>query len=283
MNKYYFTMLGLKLLLQTPNPLEISQRLLPFVSAPHKEGVDCTIRVQIKNTLPQPEESGLWHGLECYDHKQDALRIFHCHSFHAEPFAVTIIDGKGNIAVTVQPDYADYFSGSSGLFNRIGMENMLLQHSGLLLHASLIKYADSGIAFTGPSGIGKSTQADLWEQAFGAEILNGDRAALRKTPDGWVCYGSPYAGTSGIYKNENAPLKAIVILRQAPQNSLRPIGFSEAFPLIWPELSLRRWDADFVEKAMELCGALLADVPVYLLECLPEESAAKLLKEGLSL
>ena len=196
---------------------------------------------------------------------------------------MTCIDGKNNIKITVLPDFAGYFSGSSGLFNRIGFENLLLQHRGVLLHASLIDYAGHGIAFTGPSGVGKSTQAQLWQTHLGAEILNGDRAALRKTESGWTAYGSPYAGTSQIYKNKNVPLDAIVVLRQSTKNFLRPMGLAEALTHIWSEISLRRWDASFVERAMELCAELLNDVPIYLLECLPEENAALVLKKGLSL
>ena len=281
MNRYYLELFGLRVTLLTPFPLKISQRIQPFLCQPHPETVDCTICISICDTLPQPE--GIWHGPDCYLRNGNELIAFHCHESHSMPFAVTRMDGSGNVQITVLPDYAGYFSGSSGIFNRIGMENMLLQHSGLLLHASLIEYADRCIAFTGPSGVGKSTQAQLWQTCLGANILNGDRAAVRNTGTGWMAYGSPYAGTSGIYKNEQAPLAGIVILRHGKENSLRPVSFAEAFPCIWPEISLRRWDEGFVTRAMELCEKLLADVPLYYFECLPEESAAHALKKGLSL
>lgn len=278
MNAYYFELLGLRITLNTPVPLTVSPRLQPFLCQPHKTA-DCEIRVEICHRLPKPE--GIWHGPECYLRQQDKLQTFHCHAPHGAPFAVTCMDSKGNIQIAVDPACADYFSGSSGIFNRIGLENLLLQHSGLLLHASLINYAQKGIVFAGPSGVGKSTQAQLWQTYLGAEILNGDRAALRKTRTGWLSYGSPYAGTSGIYKNECVPLTAIVVLRQGKENRLHPMDVTEAFRCIWPEISLRRWDEAFVSRAMELCGKLLEDVPVYSLECLPDESAVKSLKEGL--
>lgn len=279
--KYNFELLGLRITLDTPVPLTVSERLQPFLCQPHREAADCRICVEVCPTLPQPE--GIWRGPECYLRQQDTLQTFHCHTPHGAPFAVTCMDSKGDIQITALPDCVDYFSGSSGIFNRIGMENLLLQHSGLLLHASLINYAQKGIVFAGPSGVGKSTQAQLWQTHLGAEILNGDRAALRKTQTGWIAYGSPYAGTSGIYKNAYTPLAAIVVLRQGPANNLRPLHITEAFSCIWPELSLRRWDETLVSQAMELCEELLEDVPVYLLECLPDESAVSILKKGLSL
>ena len=281
MNQYYFNMLGLRITLRTPYPVTLSERLKPFLSAPHK-AADCTIRLELCETLPQPE-NGDWHGLECYVQKENALQIFHCLKQFAAPFAVTTMAQKGDIHIAVLSGYADYFTGTSGIFNRIGFENLLLQYDGLLLHASLIDHAGNGIAFTGPSGVGKSTQAELWQDCQGAKLLNGDRAALRKEHSGWNAYGSPYAGTSGIYRNESAPLRAIVVLRQAKENHLRKLSGREALTAVWPEISARRDDAAFVAEASKLCAQLLSDVQVYLLECLPEESAVACLKEGLDL
>ena len=283
MNKYYLSLLGLRVLLQTPGPIQISQRLQPFLCPPHEAPAECNIRIEICSALSQPNETDSWHGPECYGYREDALEIFHCHAPHGAPFAVTKVEKEGDIHITVHPDYADYFSGTSGIFNRIGFENLLLQRKGLLLHASLIEYAGKAIAFTGPSGVGKSTQAELWNSCYGAHILNGDRAALRKTDAGWMAYGSPYAGTSGIYENGNAPLAALVVLHQAKENRLHRLSGGEAMGRIWPEISARRWDGVFVAEATTLCAELITDIPVYLLECVPEESAVALLKRGLSL
>ena len=139
------------------------------------------------------------------------------------------------------------------------------------------------IAVEGPSGIGKSTQANIWQQHFNAEIINGDRAALRKTADGWVAYGCPFAGTSGIYKNDSASLSAIIVLQQSGENHLHRLSPAEALRHIYPELSIHHWNKAFVAKATDIAIELLRNVPIFLLECLPEESAALLAKKGLGL
>ena len=283
MNQYHFELLGLRVRLQTPAAVQISERLQPFLSNSLSERADCTITISHNRALPQPNRSGIWHGPECYDRSGETLEIFHCHTPYGSPFAVTQLEKEGNIQITVDPDYADYFSGTSGIFNRIGFENLLLQRKGLLLHASLIEYAGHGIAFAGPSGIGKSTQAALWRSCYGANILNGDRAVLRKTEQGWIAYGSPYAGTSGIYRKESVPLTAVVVLDQGQENTLRRLSGGEAMAAVWPEISARRGDEIFVAEATALCAELLTDIPAYALKCLPEESAAALLKKGLHL
>lgn len=279
---YHLTLAGLRTTLCVPHDIVIADRLRPFLCGPHSD-VDCRITLRPCDVLPTPTAEGVWHGMEYYDTAEGVLRTFHGSAPGAEAFAVTQLDAEGNVEIGVLPDYLSYFAGSSGIFNRIGMETWLLRQQGLLLHASLIKYKDKAIAFSAPSGVGKSTHADLWRTHLGATILNGDRAALRQTGEGWTAYGCPYAGTSGIYCNDSAPLAAIVVLRQGERNDLRPVSAAEAFRYLYPELSVHHWDAAFVAAATDLCTDLIAHVPVYLLECLPDRDAALLVQKGLAL
>ena len=282
MKKYFLEIAGLRTVLCTPDEITISDRMRPFLSSPHTR-TDCGITVRSCSALPAFPESGVWHGAEFYDHCEEGSHIFHCSAPKAAAFAVTRLDGKGNITVDVLEAYLSYFQGTSGIFNRIGLETLLLRHKGLLLHASLIEYKGIALAFTGPSGVGKSTQADLWRRCAGAHILNGDRAALRKLPHGWQAYGSPHAGSSGIYINGSAPLKALIVLRQGKENNLQPLGCTEALHCLYQELTVHHWERNFVAAATDLCLDLLENIPVYRLECRPEDSAVQLLKEGLRL
>jgi len=282
MKNYYFTLAGLRTVLCVPFEIRISESMQPFLCASHQE-TDCTIMLRPCTNLPSFSKDGVWRGLEYYDCHQGNLQTFHCNAPQAAAFAVTEHFENGNIEIRVLPDYLSYFTGTAGIFNRIGMETLLLQHQGLLLHASLINYKGKAIAFAGPSGIGKSTQADIWHTFLGADIINGDRAALRKEGDGWYAYGCPYAGTSGIYKNDSAPLAAIILLGQAEENHLHRLTETEAFRRIYQEFSVHHWQRRFVAKATDLCLQLLAQTPIYLLECRPDESAATLVKKGLSL
>ncbi len=159
------------------------------------------------------------------------------------------------------------------------LEATLLHFNAVILHASFIRWNGKGIIFSAPSGTGKSTQADLWEKYAGAEILNGDRAALRRLDSAWRVYGLPYAGTSGIYRNESAPLTAVVALRQAKENSVRRISGTEAFRYLYPETMIHRWDRDFESRATNLLLDVLHDIPVFLLECRPDQEAVEILKE----
>lgn len=280
MNIYHFSLAGLALKIESPFPIPVSDRMESFLCHPEGEKIDYTVRLSLHDSLPQPAKDANWYGLTCYEsHK----RFFHCLTSSAAPFAMVEMRENGVIGLDVLEAYAHYFDSSLGILNRIGMENLLLEQNGLLLHASFIKYKERGILFSGPSGVGKSTQAELWRRHMGADILNGDRAALRGGADGWYAWGSPYAGTSHIYRNESALTGAIVVLRQAEYNRLTPLSPAQALRSLYPEISIHHWDRQFVDRALDLFFDLSAHVPMFLLECRPDEDAVRVLKEGLSL
>lgn len=157
-------------------------------------------------------------------------------------------------------------------------EQALLVHSALFLHAAVITWQDQGILFTGPSGIGKSTQAALWHRLEGAQILNGDRGILRYQADALQVYGSPYAGTSGIYRAGSAQVRCIVVLSQAAENSLRKLTSREAFFALYPQCTIQSWNQLFVENASTLLQQMVSEVDVYHLACRPDADSVKLLK-----
>ena len=210
----------------------------------------------------------------------DAGTYFSCHP-DALPYAFVSrkMVPNGVLRCEYLPGNEKYMDYARNLITLMDIEATLLDFDAIILHASLIRFADNGIIFSAPSGTGKSTQAELWKHYESAEILNGDRAALRQINDVWTAFGLPYAGTSGIYRNESAPLKAIVALRQAKEeNRIRRIEGAEAFRYLYPETMIHRWDMVFEQRATKLLLKLITDVPVFLLECCPDREAVDILK-----
>lgn len=275
--EYYLTLAGLQVKLCTPEEITISDSLRPFLTQP-QDKTDCTISVQVTGSLPAVSEGGVWRGAEYHTPEG----VVHCLGKGDTPFAFTAFSEE-DVTICVLPEFTHYFLGNEGIFNRIGLETWLQKHHGLLLHASIIMYKDRAIAFAGPSGVGKSTQAELWHKTLGAKVINGDRAVLRKTESGWFAYGSPYAGTSGIYCNDSAPLTAVVVLSQGQENTLTRLPPVDALGKLYPEISSHPWDKSFTEATTDLCLELIADVPVYGFACQNDNSAPLALKKGLNL
>ena len=98
----------------------------------------------------------------------------------------------------------------------------------------------------------------------------------------WTAYGSPFAGSSGIYKNESAPIGAIVVLRQAGENTLTVLNPSEAFRLLYSETVIPKWYQDAHEEMIHLVMKLASEIPVVMLQCIPDESAVEVLEQYLN-
>lgn len=160
----------------------------------------------------------------------------------------------------------------------LGQELLFLRSNRLLMHASFISYRGMGISFTGPSGMGKSTQASLWEKHFDAKILNGDKSVFHLGQE-IRTWGSPYAGTSGIYRNESAPTRAIVSLRQGPENTIRRLYGREALSELMPRMATVPWGGEWHVRGMDMAIELVNRVPVYLLSCRPDREAAELTRQ----
>lgn len=167
------------------------------------------------------------------------------------------------------------------LFDAINVPDLALAKNIGILHASFIDAAGLGILFAGPKQQGKSTQAMLWQQNAAAEILNGDRAAVRFKEGTLIACSVPFCGSSKECKNKQLPVKAIVFPQKAPLNAAEPLLPFAAFKLLIGCLSYTQTDAVMQEKALRLAEQIAAAVPCYSLRCTPDARAVAALKEAI--
>lgn len=161
------------------------------------------------------------------------------------------------------------------------MPGIALKHNYITFHAALMEYDGAGIAILAPSGVGKTTHARLWRDVKRAWILNGDRAVCKKTEQGWIAYGTPWSGSSGEQINRQVPLKAMVILEQAPVNKAFQCKGLESFTVLLPHLLYPEWDKEMGERAMDGLTGILEDVPVFRLQCRPDAEAVETLYQAI--
>jgi len=193
-------------------------------------------------------------------------------------------NGKENIISYLSAQIlAERCANGFNFTNYLALERVFLERGGLLLHSAHINIGGQALLFSAPSGTGKSTQAALWQEHAGAEIINGDRSLLRKKDGVWHAYGCPMCGTSGIHKQGNEPIHAIVMLSQGTENTVRRLGAGEAFQRIYPEITVPKWNRELVLRAMELLDDVMANVPIYAFSCTKDESAVTALRKALGL
>ena len=273
---------GLRIRCDVPFALKVTRESEPFLTTFADDRYDLAFTIDLEDSIAGYQESNMNQEIECFadGHSWD---VYHKAPLTGEIYAhihwTDLLPDTVNC--TLRSDYTHLLSSTQNLLNLLSVETILLNRECLLLHSAFIRVKDAGILFSAPSGTGKSTQAELWRQYRNADIINGDRAALRCADGQWTAWGLPYAGTSGIFRNEYAQISAVVVLRQAKENVVRRLRPAEALRCLYPELTLHRWEATSVEVAMNLLMNLVTSVPVYLLECRPDEAAVCVLESAL--
>lgn len=149
------------------------------------------------------------------------------------------------------------------------------RYETLMVHASVIVNKGRAYMFLGRSGTGKSTHSRLWlENIPGSELLNDDNPVVRIVDGKVLVYGSPWSGKTVCYRNESAPLGAVVRLSQAPQNRMRKLSTLQAFASLMPSCSCMRWDSASTEALHRTVEKVVMQTPGWSLECLPDADAA---------
>lgn len=153
------------------------------------------------------------------------------------------------------------------------MRYIMLYHKVIYIHSSAIAINGEGVVFSAPSGTGKSTHTALWQKYYNAEIVNDDAPFISVDADNIILHGAPWAGASGINQNVSVPLKAIVFLEQAPENSIEKLASLQAIQYLMREL-IKPCDRELVDRVYTMLNLIIAGVPCYLLKCTPEKEAA---------
>ena len=148
----------------------------------------------------------------------------------------------------------------------------------LLMHASTVVKAGVGYLFLGVSGTGKSTHSRLWMEALDdVTLLNDDNPVLRIGNDGVArVYGTPWSGKTPCYIDRSVPIGGIVDLEQAPRNAIARLSPSEAYAAILSSSSGLKSDSATADGMHDTLSSLLAQVPCWHLQCLPDHAAAQL-------
>lgn len=266
---------GVTFAIEADAPIERSAMCAPFRVA--DGAAEHTIRLHFGDRLPVPPETAqhrgaVWrwqsgaerHLLEQYGTPDKPPRFTYAvtRGAHTEVTFANAYRAGASVRAVLE---------AAGLFDIFADLGMLVLHS-----AYIVTRAGEAILFSGPSGIGKSTQAALWEQLAGARVVNGDRALVdvgKKTANGIF-----YSGTSGISENVTAPIRAIVLLGQSSENRVFVPSPQAAFAGVLSQCAYYEWDVFSAEKMTECVARLVSDVPVLRMDCLPDATAVEALR-----
>ena len=159
-----------------------------------------------------------------------------------------------------------------------GFGLMTVNYNRIPIHSSCIVNADRAYLFLGESGTGKSTHTRLWREYIpGSTLLNDDSPIISSEADGIFIYGSPWSGKTPCYKPMKYPLGGCVRLSQAPYNKIKRLSPVNAYAALHPSCPPEfAYDEALYTGISHTLDALLSNIPVYHLACLPDEAAAQL-------
>ncbi len=149
----------------------------------------------------------------------------------------------------------------------------LLGFDGFLLHASAVQLNGKAYLFSASSGTGKSTHASFWRTALGATVINDDKPAIRCINGVFHACGTPFSGKHDLSAPVCVPLGGIALLQRGDQNAAYPADITEALWFILNQ-TLRPQSAEQYNVLLSLIERLLAAVPVYVVSCTNDPSAA---------
>ena len=162
------------------------------------------------------------------------------------------------------------------VFECMDLPSMLLKKGIGIIHCSFVEYNGEAILFVGDKQVGKSTQASLWKQYKGADIINGDRAGIYFADGRFYAEGVPFCGTSKICKNKKVPIKALVCLSKGTENKIKKLSAVEGFMSVLGKFTYNN-TKDNVEMISTLVKNLVETVPIFEYSCLKDESAVNYL------
>ena len=101
---------------------------------------------------------------------------------------------------------------------------------------------------------------------------------IRVLDDGKVMvYGAPWSGKTPCYKAEAYPLRAIVRLSQAPYNKIQRLNPIQAIGALLPSAPpVLNYTEETSDAVCNYISDVLAEVPAWAMECLPNIEAAEL-------
>ena len=125
---------------------------------------------------------------------------------------------------------------------RLALECLLSRRGYVSLHAAAVALDGKAFLFMGPSGIGKSTRAQAWIEALGAELISGDRPLLNV--ETMEVFGVPWDGKEQCFRSVRLPLCVICEVRRAKLPRIRKLSTAQSRRLLARQCFMPMWDTE---------------------------------------
>jgi hypothetical protein len=147
---------------------------------------------------------------------------------------------------------------------------ILARQGGFLVHAASAIRNGRAFLFAGVSGAGKTTISRLAPRD--ATLLTDEISYIRRDGDVYRACGTPFAGElARVGENQSAPLNALFLLEQGPENRIDPVGTSEAIRSLMRHILFFAEDQELVNLVFRSACKFVERVPVRRLTFVPDQ------------
>ena len=139
---------------------------------------------------------------------------------------------------------------------------LLAREGGFLLHAASAVRDGEAHIFTGRSGAGKTTLSRM--APADVTLLTDEVSYVRKSDHGYTAFGTPFAGElAKAGANISAPLSAVYLLVQGPENRLEPMDEAESVRTLMRNILFFAQDEATVQSVFKSACEFAGKVPMY--------------------
>ncbi len=145
----------------------------------------------------------------------------------------------------------------------------LARQGGFLLHSASAVRNGKAFLFAGVSGAGKTTISRLAPPDVA--LMTDEISYVRSQDAGYVAYGTPFAGElAQLGENVSAPIAALYLLAQGPENRMDPVALGEAARSLLANVLFFAEDDKLVQSTFHSAFEFVSRVPVSRLTFVPD-------------
>ena len=146
---------------------------------------------------------------------------------------------------------------------------LLSTERGFLLHASSVIRNGRAFLFTGPSGAGKTTIVRLAPPD--ALVLTDEISYVRRTADGYVAFGTPFAGEwADVGEPASAPVAALFRLGWAADPARQPLDQATTVRTLMRNILFFAEDQALTARLLDTSCDFAGTVPAFHLAFAPD-------------
>ena len=153
----------------------------------------------------------------------------------------------------------------------------LAAQKGAIVHAAGVMLNEAVLVFPARSGSGKSTLARQFEAMAAGVILSDDRIVVRGDDRGFSAFGTPWLGEARLSAHAGGALKALIFLKHAAEEGLRPVPRDEVLTRLLPVVSIPWYEPAVMGRVLDVVERMVMDIPAYELGFTPTVRAAEFL------